>query len=92
MAVVSDRQNFKIYINGVEAASSAYEELDGGAADYYLGFDNREWDERYSGAIDEVCIFTKAMTADQIQQAMEGIRIAVRPAGKLTATWGALKL
>jgi hypothetical protein len=79
---------------GEEAATSPFVEMDGGIADYYLGFDDREWDEWFTGAIDEVYILTRAMTADEIKVALDGPMmqiISVRPAGKLAAMWGHVK-
>jgi len=94
VAVVGDKKDFKIYINGEEAGTAPFAELDGGMADFYLGFDNREWSERFSGVIDEFCIFTRALTADEIKAGAEGTMmqlLSVWPAGKLAATWGYVK-
>jgi len=91
MAVVSDGSEWKIYLDGAEAGSSEYEELDGDITDFYLGFDGRQWDERYTGAIDEVYLLTRALSAVEVMNAMAGIDMSVQPAGKLAGTWGALK-
>jgi hypothetical protein len=79
------------YIDGAEAGTSAYEELDGDIVDFYLGFDGREWAEAYTGAIDEVYLLTRALSSEEVQQAMDGIDLSVKPAGKLAGTWGDLK-
>jgi hypothetical protein len=94
-AVVGDKTDFKIYINGEEAGTAPFVEMDGDITDYYLGFDDRQWDEWFTGAIDEVYILTRAMTADEIQSALEGPMkqiISVQPAGKLAVTWGQVKV
>jgi len=51
IAVVSDGIDYKMYIDGEEAASVAYEEMDGDIVDFYLGFDGREWDEQVKNAM-----------------------------------------
>ncbi len=94
VAVVGDRQDFRIYINGEEAGTAPFEEMDCDIADYYLGFDDRQWSEKFSGAIDEVYILTRAMTADEIKAGTKGVMldiISVRPAGKFADTWGRVK-
>lgn len=91
IAVVSDRSDYRIYINGAEEGTSTFEELDGDIADFYLGFDGREWAETYTGAIDEVYLLTRALSAVEVMNAMAGIDMSVQPAGKLAGTWGDLK-
>ncbi len=50
-------------------------------------------DQRYfNGMIDEVTVWTDALEEDDIQDLMAGgASTSVRPGGKLTTTWGALK-
>jgi hypothetical protein len=94
VAVLGDGTDFRIYINGEEAQTCLFEELDGNIADYYLGFDDREWVEWFTGAIDDVYIFTRAMSEDEIKAASEGVLtmlIAVQPVSKLSTTWGDVK-
>ena len=91
IAVLSDGTDYKMYLDGEEVISAAYEEMNGGIVDFYLGFDGRPWDERYSGAIDEVYLLTRALSDTQVKSAMSGIDLSVQPAGKLAGTWGALK-
>ena len=96
VAVVGDKNEFKIYANGEEAAAWPFVEMDGDITDYYLGYDDRRtWSEWFTGAIDEVYILTRAMTADEIKAGLEGPMmqiISVRPAGKLAVTWGRVRL
>jgi len=91
IALVSDQTDYKIYANAVEVGSATYEEMDGGIVDFYLGFDGREWDERYTGVIDEVYLLTEAMSVDDIAGIMDNTLTPVQPADKLTATWGRIK-
>ncbi len=71
IAVVGDRLNFRIYINGNEAAISPFVEQDGGIKDFYLGSDGVFLSETYSGTIDEIRVFTRALTADEIEAAVQ---------------------
>ncbi|MCD6506793.1 LamG domain-containing protein [Candidatus Poribacteria bacterium] len=83
----------KVYIDGKEDASAP---LSGkakyGGNDYPLVF-MRHYDRFLSGIIDEVAIFKRALTEDEIQQLMEGAGtlLAVDPNGKLATSWGAIK-
>ncbi len=93
-AVVGDGTDFRIYINGEEAATAPFVEMDGDITDYYLGFDARQWVEWYTGVIDEVYILARAMTADEIGAAQEGPLtqiISVKPQAKLAVTWAQVK-
>ena len=45
----------------------------------------------FSGLIDEVAIFEKALTQDEIRAAMTGLEAALEPAGKLSTCWGSIK-
>lgn len=47
----------------------------------------------WDGMINEVAIFNKALTQDEIKDIMEkGLKpTAVSPSGKLAATWGRIK-
>lgn len=95
IAVVSNGVDYIIYINGEEAARVAFEEMDGEISDFYMGFDGRQWNERYSGTIDDVYMLTRAMTEAEIQAATLGVLnsiISVRPLSKFVTMWGALKL
>jgi hypothetical protein len=91
VALVSDQVDYKIYANAVEVGSAVFEEMDGGIVDFYLGFDGREWNERYTGAIDEVYILTEAMSVGDIAGVMDNSLAPVQPADKLAATWGHIK-
>lgn len=93
VAVIGDKKDFRIYINGEEAGTAPFVELDGGMAEFYLGFDGRQWNERFSGIIDEFCILTRALTADEVKAGAETMMqlLSVRSAGKLAATWGHIR-
>ena len=50
-------------------------------------------DRWFNGMIDEVCIWNKALSPDEIKLAMEGslADAAVSREGKLSTTWGQVK-
>ena len=43
------------------------------------------------GIIDEVAVYRRALTEDEIKQDMKGIKTAVSPSGKLATTWASIK-
>lgn len=47
----------------------------------------------FDGAIDEVAIFNRALSQDEVKKAMEGLSkmLSVGTAGRLSATWGRIK-
>ena len=45
----------------------------------------------FGGVIDEVKVYDAALSQAEIVEAMEVVIAAVRPADKLTATWGSIK-
>lgn len=84
----------RIYVNGEQVAEDA-----GKAGIEYLGTSGdtyiaawRAGNQRFNGAIDEVQVWGRALTEDEIQQSMgEFGSIAVNASGKLASTWGKLK-
>ncbi|MCH8293101.1 hypothetical protein IH992_18585 [Candidatus Poribacteria bacterium] len=45
----------------------------------------------FNGAIDEVAVFRRALSLDEIKQVMNGDLLAVSPKDRLATTWGSLK-
>jgi hypothetical protein len=45
----------------------------------------------FNGAVDEVAVFNKVLSSDEIQSVMNGGIFAVQPSGKTAVTWGVLK-
>ncbi|MBM3235794.1 LamG domain-containing protein [Candidatus Poribacteria bacterium] len=89
VVVLGDTKNFKIFVNGKEAMKCEYKKTDGGNATYHFG---GEGGESYAGAIDEAAVFSRALSEDEINKYLGGIKAAaVVPKGKLTAIWGTLK-
>jgi hypothetical protein len=72
VAVVGDGTSFRIYVNGALSQESPYQKTDGSNATYYLGGDPTSTGESYSGMIDDVRIYNKALTVEEIIKAMRG--------------------
>jgi len=90
----------RLYLNGemvVEAAAQATDSLFDNNTPMTIGTDfavggahNNTQAREFTGIIDEVAVFNRALTAEEIQQKMESI-LPVEPVGKLAATWGQIK-
>ncbi len=90
--VVSDKKNFRIYVNAELSQESAFQETDGANVTYFIG--GQAGGESYSGATDEVAIFTEPLKEADIKLIMEkGVKssTAVEFRGKLATKWGVLK-
>lgn len=91
-AVVSDKKNFRIYVNGDLSKESAFQATRGNNGEYVIG--GYAGGESYSGAVDEFAIFNVPLDQDTIKLIMdkgvEGIT-AVSPSGRLAITWGEIK-
>jgi len=95
IAVVSDQDKFRVYANSDLTEESDFQETEGGNENHYLGDTPFNAGQFYSGAIDEFAIFTKSLAQTEIKSIMtSGIErfAVVEPGGKLTTTWGNLKL
>ena len=47
----------------------------------------------FKGAVDEVAFYNRALTEDEIEEAMQrSLFIAVEPEDKLPITWGTIKV
>lgn len=94
IAMSSDTETMRLFIDG---------ELDGEApisGNLLVNEEDPMWigarpgDVAATGVIDEVGIFAKALSEDELKMVMSDGLLAlspVEPAGKLTATWGTLK-
>ena len=98
VAVLVDNNNAQVFINGEEVTNGAVSPVifvNIGIGDLYevpAGFNYK-----FSGIVDEVAIFSKAIDVDDIQNIMNdglGKTLGIAPvdsSGKLTATWGKVK-
>jgi hypothetical protein len=102
VAGVHDRDDVvRLYVNGVEIldgnhlldADSANENADN-ASPFYIA--RRPSGEYFAGLIDELYLYKKALSADEVLQNMNategpGTGTAVKPGAKLAITWGRVK-
>lgn len=72
VAVVGDGSKYRIYVNGTVGAETNFVLTDGGIQDFFLAFDNDQWQERYSGVIDEFCIWADALRDEEIKSLIAG--------------------
>jgi len=70
IAAIFDGAEVKCYLNGVETASAAMAAIAGGASRFYLGQDG--WLNVYNGAVDEMMVFARALTVEELLEVMEG--------------------
>ena len=84
--------NLKIYVNGVLAKEGGTKVLPiTHATTLDVGWIH-DLGNYFSGIIDEVAIYTRALTVDEINKDMtNGIAAELEPAGKLTTVWGHVK-
>ena len=89
-----DGKSIKIYIDGelsneMNAASPIATTTDV----LTIGANKDGASNRFDGVIDEVGIFNRALTPDEVKQTMEGFdrMLAVEPNAKLATKWGSLK-
>lgn len=64
--------------------------LGGGETNWNIAQDGNT-DGYLIGAVDEVRIYKKVLTPEEIKQNFESQGLAVQPTGKLSLTWGRIK-
>ena len=92
--VVATREDdkAKMYVDGVlvkedEAMSG---DIGGGETNWYIAQDGNT-NGYLIGVVDEVRIYKKVLTLEEINQNFESQGLAVQPTGKLSLTWGRIK-
>jgi len=58
------------YLNGVETERMTSSAVNAGGGPFLIG--NNQWSQFYEGMIDDVRVYNKVLTAEEIQQAMRG--------------------
>ena len=58
------------YLNGIETERMASSAANAGGGPFRIG--NNQWSQIYTGMIDDVRVYNKVLTAEEIQQAMRG--------------------
>ena len=82
----------KLYVDGVlvKEEEAMAGDIGGGGTNWYIA-QNGNTAEYLIGAVDEVRIYKKALTLEEVEQNFESQGLAVQPAGKLSLTWGQIK-
>lgn len=89
-----DGSTFKLYFDGAEVKTFDFkaEKLPKNGAKVVIGRRSTAVETFFKGMIDEVAIYNRALTAEEVKSATTGVvPAAVEPVGKLAATWGAMK-
>jgi hypothetical protein len=68
IAVVGDGTNFRIYVKGAVSQTAAFQKTDGTNATYYIAGNTGGTTESYAGMVDDFRIYSRALTAAEIQQ------------------------
>ena len=95
VASVFNGEDIKLYVNGEESAvSAAAGTIPDGSRTLTIGDsmgDTWMHTRFFIGGIDEVRIYDRVLTPEEVEAAMPPIELAVQPAGKLASTWGRIK-
>lgn len=86
-----DGTTVRIYLNGeVKAEMNASVAIPANASSFVIGGtqESRDW---FDGMIDEVKLYNRGLTEDEVQRAMERSDTLVAPAGSIAVTWGNIK-
>jgi len=87
-----DGERFKCYVDGELKKEFPYQgKLPQNTANVTIGRRSTADECYFDGIIDEVAIFERALSEDEIREAMEGIKAAVDAGGKLPIVWGKVK-
>lgn len=84
-----DGSSIVCYLNGVEKDRGAISGIQGGDSAFFIAQDG--WDNVFNGVVDEVRIYSRALSEAEVQQNYAAEPAAIQPAGKLTGTWGSIK-
>ncbi|MFC1713977.1 LamG domain-containing protein [Candidatus Poribacteria bacterium] len=95
IAVTGDMEKFRVYVDAEEVVNGDWLEMDGENDMYYLGWGTASAGESYAGKYDEVAIWRETLSRKDLTDLMlSGVPdfVAVAAAGKLTITWGTLRI
>jgi len=83
-----DQKKVRFYVDGalIEEVDDETEDINSGQSIWIGDHLNRF----YEGLMDDVKIWDRALTADELNQSRQGVA-AVEPSAKLAASWGAIK-
>ena len=86
-----DGTTVRIYING-ELDITQEMDIDTKLGIGRIGGNISDHDECYNGIIDEVSIYDRALSDDEVERNFHANGLAVKPAEKLALTWGEIKV
>lgn len=83
----------KLYIDGVldSQANHPDQEIPTNESQLWIGELHRGRGWNYGGLVDELGIWSRVLSEEEIKQTMAGLSFAVDPQEKLTTTWGDIK-
>lgn len=85
-----DGSEIKCYLNGVVKGTGRMAGITGGNGSLLIGEDG--WVNVFVGVVDEVRIYNRALSEDEIQHNYITMsQLAVKPANELAITWGRIK-
>lgn len=94
------KELLRIYVDGelkVESKADATDHIFDNntplliGTDFEIGGVHNGQPREFTGIIDEVAVFNRALSEDEIRMVMNGLIMPVEPRGKLAVTWGAVK-
>lgn len=92
VAGVADGKIIRVYLDGNEDGNIPYEKCNVMATDIGIACKTRGVFCGFNGIIDEVAIWNRSLSDQEIKQAMQGFMTPVDTFRKLTTTWGDIKL
>ncbi len=91
-AMTFDKGNVVLYLDGkADGEGKTNSPLAGNALSLKIGADSNG-QNLFVGIIDEVRVYNRALSADEIKQNMNAKGLAVEAEGKLAVTWGSIKI
>lgn len=81
VAGVYDGAALRVYLNGVVVSATATGSITSKTVDFYVAANSNNTAERFPGTIDDLALFSTALSADQVKELYEG-----RTVGELWAT------
>ena len=90
-AVVWDGKEVVFYIDGKESHQAAAAGGPGINTDQPVRIGNSPSGRHFRGVIDDVWLFNKTLSVDDIKLIMTGSFVAVETSGKIAVNWGTVK-
>ena len=74
VAVTYDSRNLRFYVNGRQVSSTTASALNRGSSLFWIG--KNQWGQVFDGAIDEVVVYDKVLSADDLAAMFEESMVA----------------